>query len=155
MFRYGLWLCAGACALLACAADDAMKSMPDGPGKDALVKMCSQCHGTDNIRKLRLDKDGWADQVSDMLDRGAQGSDADIAAVTDYLAANFGPHSKVLANTAPLAEWKAVLGFTTDEAKAIVAWREQNGDFTGWRDLLKVPGIDPAKVEAKKDQMAF
>jgi len=156
MLRNSLWICAAlAVAAAAFAGDDSLQSMPDGPGKDVLVKMCSECHGADNIRKLRLDKDGWSDKVGDMLDRGAQGSDEEIAAVTDYLAANFGKDSKVWMNTAPIVELKAVLGFTTDEAKAIVAWRTQNGNFTSVDDVLKVPGLDAAKVQAKKDMMAF
>ena len=58
-------------------------------------------------------------------------------------------------NSAPLEEIKAVLGFTVPEANAIVNWRDQNGPYKDWRDVLKAPGINPAKVEAKKDAMSF
>jgi len=148
-------LCAATAVLAVFAADDPMQSMPDGPGRDAVGKVCTQCHGMDNIRKMRLDKDGWSDEISQMIDRGAEGSDDEISAVTDYLVAHFGKDSKVLMNSAPIAELKAVLGFSTDEAKAIVAWRAQNGDFRDWQDVSKVPGVDASKVEAKKDLMAF
>jgi competence ComEA-like helix-hairpin-helix protein len=41
------------------------------------------------------------------------------------------------------------------ESQAIVTYREANGSFKEWRDLLKVPGLDAKKVEAKKEMMAF
>lgn len=154
-FAAPIFLCVAAAVVAFAADDDALKSMPDGPGKYVLTKMCSDCHGPENIRALRLDKNGWADKVSEMIDRGAEGTDADIEAVTEYLATNFGPNSKVVVNTAPIGELKAVLGFSTDEAQAIIAYRTRNGKFTNWHDLLKVPGIDPAKVESVKDKMAF
>jgi competence protein ComEA len=49
----------------------------------------------------------------------------------------------------------AVLGFTVDESKALVAYRTGHDAFKEWSDVAKVPGVDAKKVEAQKDKMAF
>ncbi len=140
---------------LAAPADEDLKLLPDGPGKDTVVRLCSECHGPGNYRKLRHDKDEWTDAVADMVERGAKGTPDELETVVGYLTLNFGPDSKVNVNTAPLEELKAQLAFTVPEAKAVIDYRKENGNFREWRDLLKVTGLDSQKVEAKKDRMGF
>ena len=153
--RLLLWL-ALACALAAVAADDPdAERLPAGPGKEVVVRVCSECHGMDNIRKKRLSEDDWGTTVSQMVDEGAQVSGDDVTVIVEYLGKNFGPDSKVWVNTAPLAELKSVLGFTNDEANAILAWRAEKGDFKSAADVQKVPGVDAGKVEAQKGKMTF
>ena len=144
-----------ACAFAALAADSDADKLPPGQGKELVAKVCVTCHGTDNFRKNRLKKDDWTAKVSDMVDQGAQAGPEEAAVIIDYLVRNFGENSKVYVNTAPLAELKIVLGFSNDEAKAVLAWREEKGDLHVMDDLLKVPGLDAQKVAAKKDLMAF
>jgi DNA uptake protein ComE-like DNA-binding protein len=144
-----------ACAAAALAADSDAEKLPPGQGREVVAKVCVNCHGADNFRKNRLNKDEWSDKVSDMVDQGAQAGQEDVAVIVDYLVRNFGIDSKVYVNTAPLAELKVVLGFTNDEARAVIAWREEKGDLHSTDDLLKIPGLDPQKVAAKKDLMAF
>ena len=129
--------------------------LPATAGKDAVVKSCLECHGTANFRKARKDADEWAESVQDMVDRGAKATDAEVKEIVTYMVKNFGKGAKVQMNSAPLEEIKAVLGFTVPEANAIVNWRDGNGPYKDWRDVLKAPGVDPAKVEAKKDAMSF
>jgi DNA uptake protein ComE-like DNA-binding protein len=52
-------------------------------------------------------------------------------------------------------ELKSVLGFSVAESEALLAYRKDHPAFQEWRDLLKVPGLDSGKVEAKKELMAF
>jgi len=138
------------------AADEKeVKALPEGPGKDLVVRVCFECHGAANFRKVRKDEGEWNDSVADMIDRGAKAKDAEVDALVAYLLKNFGKGVKVQMNSAPLEEIKAVLGFTVPEAQAVVVWREQNGGYKEWRDVLKAPGVDAAKVEAKKDEMSF
>lgn len=132
-----------------------VKQLPDGAGKDAVVKACLECHGAANFRKARKDPDEWTDSVQDMVDRGAKATTPEVEAIVAYLVKNFGKDAKVQMNTAPLEEIKVVLGFTVPEANAVVAWRDQNGPFKDWQDVLKVPGVDAAKVEQKKGAMSF
>ena len=87
---------ASACLMFGFAADESAKLLPDGPGKDAVAKVCSECHAMDNIRKLRLSRDDWSDKIGEMEDRGAEGSEAELSAVLDYLSRNFGPDSKAV-----------------------------------------------------------
>ena len=139
----------------ALAADPEADRLPVGAGKEVVAKVCGECHGTENFRKKRLTKDEWGKTVDQMVDEGATATDDEITAIVDYLALNFGKDSKVWVNTAPLAELKSVLGFTNEEANAILAWRAEKGDLHSAADLQKVPGLDANKVEAKKELMAF
>ena len=52
-------------------------------------------------------------------------------------------------------ELETALALSTPEAEAIVRYREQNQGFRTWEDVKKVPGIDPKKIEAGKDRLAF
>ncbi|HUI55813.1 MAG TPA: helix-hairpin-helix domain-containing protein [Bryobacteraceae bacterium] len=150
-----LWMLAAAASLCwALADDEEAKALPGGPGKDTVVKVCLECHGAYRFRQLRLTQDDWSNKVYDMVDQGAKGSEDELLAVVSYLTRNFGLESKVNMNTAPVQELNAVLGFTIEESRAVVAYR-QDSRFNTWRDLLKVPGVDSQKVEAKKDVMAF
>jgi competence ComEA-like helix-hairpin-helix protein len=135
-------------------ADDA-KLLPDGPGKEVIARVCSQCHDSSSFRKKRLNRDDWGETVGQMVDQGAQATDQEQTAIIDYLVHNFGPDSKVRINTAPFSEVRLVLGFTNEETKAIVDYREKHGDFKQLSDLMSVPGLDPKRVEAKKEMLAF
>ena len=146
---------AAAAICFAAAADEAAGRLPPGAGKAAFVKTCSECHGYDSIRKQRLSRDDWSEKIDDMVDRGATATNAEFAAILDYLTQNFGKDSKIWINTAPFGELKAVLKLTNPETDAILAYREKNGRFQQWSDVLKVPGVDPRKIEAVKDMMAF
>jgi competence ComEA-like helix-hairpin-helix protein len=151
-------LCIGVIAASLClafAAVDDVKGLPEGAGKEATTRICLDCHGTANFRKDRRSRDDWADQVAEMVDRGAKGSEKDLALIVDYLTENFGPDSKINVNTAPLIELKSVLGLTTQEARAVIEYRDTNGPFKDWKDLQKVAGVDGKKIEGKKDVMAF
>jgi competence protein ComEA len=148
-------ICSLVAASFAFAAADDLKRLPDVPGKDTVVRVCTKCHGPGNIAKKRLSRDDWDDQVADMVERGAKGTPQELAAVVNYLTANFGPDAKVPVNEAPLDELKSVLGLSSPEAVAIVEYRQAHGKFKAWRDLLKVPGVDAKKIEAAAKRMAF
>ena len=136
-------------------ADNDAQALPAGAAKETVIKVCTACHDTGKFRKLRLTVDDWSDKVADMVDRGAQASDDDAKAIAAYLTANFGPDSKLRVNTAPMLELKAVLGITAQQAQALTAWREANGNFRKWQDLSKALGADGGKIESKKDLMVF
>jgi len=140
---------------LANAADEEAKLLPDGPGKDLVGRVCFECHGAGNFRKVRLNRDDWSDQVADMVDRGAKANEAEMGVLVDYLTQNFGKDSKINVNTAPLVELKVVLGLSVKDSQAVIDYREANGKFQAWQELQKVPGIDGKKIEARKDAIAF
>jgi mono/diheme cytochrome c family protein len=68
----------------------AAQDLPDGPGKDTFVNVCSACHGLDIIVSLKQTKDEWKTTVASMATRGASAKDEEFEAIVNYLAKNFG-----------------------------------------------------------------
>ena len=65
--------------------------LPDGPGKEVILNICTQCHDLQRVRRTRLNAEGWADVLGNMINEGAPLTDADFAAALRYLARNFRP----------------------------------------------------------------
>ena len=144
-------------ALASASSASAQAQLPDGPGKDQLVKVCGICHEPQRAASIRLTRDGWEQTIGDMIARGAKGSDEDFKAILDYLSTNFlGEASKPLnVNTATSVELESVLLLLRKEAAAVIAYREKNGLFKNVDELKKVPGIDVKKIDAQKDRLYF
>jgi len=64
--------------------------LPDGPGKDLVATVCTQCHGLNNIVTLRLSAPEWESLVNDMISRGAPAFDDQYKTIAQYLSTNFG-----------------------------------------------------------------
>ena len=122
------------------------------PGRETVVRVCSDCHGVDLFEDQRRTRGAWRAIVEDMVSRGANASDDDTAIVIDYLATVQG---RVNVNKAMESDIAAVLELTSTEAAAIVSYRTTSGEFTSIDDLKKVPGLDFSKVEARKDRITF
>jgi hypothetical protein len=52
------------------------------------------CHTSSKWDKKHYTQDQWASVMDQMLEKGMQASDEQIATMTSYLAANFGPVKK-------------------------------------------------------------
>jgi competence protein ComEA len=76
---------------------------------------------------------------------GTSGSVADTASVTTV----------VNVNTATAEQLDDLPGIGPSTAAAIIARRDEVGRFVGYDDLLSVPGIGPAKVDALRGLIAF
>jgi cytochrome c5 len=63
--------------------------LPEGAGKATMQKICSGCHAPEIVIGRHETKDGWERIVSDMVDKGANGTDDEFNTIIDYLAANF------------------------------------------------------------------
>jgi competence protein ComEA len=133
----------------------AQDKLPDGPGKAALQRVCKGCHPPETVAAKRHTREEWEEVVVQMINAGAQGSDDDMNLVVDYLTEHFSKSAKVNVNKATVSEFVEGLGLTSKDANAIVGWREKNGPFKTADDVKKVPGIDSAKIEAKKEQLVF
>jgi competence ComEA-like helix-hairpin-helix protein len=139
--------------LLASAlAQEKKSSLPDAPGREAVERVCSNCHELETVTAARRTRIGWQRMVEDMAARGAEGSDEDLAAIVSYLTATFG---KVNVNTASAGELEKTLGLSADEAKAIVDYREKNGKIGDFEQLAKVPGLNAEKLRPKRPLIAF
>jgi competence protein ComEA len=143
------WIFIATLALTASA-----QTIPDGPGKAAVIKMCTGCHDLDSVVALHQSKERWSAMVDEMVAKGATGTDDEIGQVIAYLTANFGPR-KVNANKAAAVDLAAALGISAANAEAIVRYRTDHGDFKAPQDLTKVPGIDAKKIEDAKDRLEF
>lgn len=144
--------------LLAVAlASGAYAQLPDGPGKAETEKVCSQCHELERSISLRQDRAGWQSTVDKMVNLGAKASDKDLQLVLDYLAAHYPADDvpRLNVNKARSVELESALSLKRSQAAAIIEYREKHGPFKSIADLKKVPGIDAAKIEAKKDRLTF
>lgn len=140
-------------AIVAIAAGQEKKSnLPDGPGKDSLEQVCSACHELETVTAARRTKGAWQRTIQDMIDRGAEGSDEDMAAILSYLTTFFG---RVNVNAASAQELQKALELSEKEAQAIVAYREHNGRINNFDELTKIPGVDAGKLQAKRGWIAF
>ena len=139
-------------SLLFLAAAQA-QDLPDGKGKDTLLKICGACHDSGVVVTMHQAKDDWQSTVDDMKGRGADGSDGDFKTIVDYLSKYQGPEVNV--NKASADDLQKQLELTADEAGAIVKYRQANGDFKGWADVQKVSGVDAKKLEPLKGRLVY
>jgi len=133
------------------------RPLPDGPGKEETQKLCSLCHELGKSVSVNQDRDAWQKTIEKMLALGMKGTDKELTAVVEYLAKNFPADEipKINVNKAKAIELESGLSLKRSEAAAIIEYREKNGNFKSIEDLKKVPNVDAAKIEAKKDRLIF
>jgi competence protein ComEA len=131
------------------------QDLPPGKGKDLVENTCGSCHGLDVVVAQHATHDGWASIVDYMVSRGATGTPEEIQTIVDYLAKNFPAAAKTNVNKASSMDLQTQLELTPKDADAIVKYRTDHGDFKDFDSLAKVPGVDIAKLTAKKDSIVF
>ena len=94
----------------------------------------------------------WDAQVTQMAMRGAPGTETDFTLAKKYLTRYYGV---IHVNAATAEELSAVLGLSSKTAAAVVEYRKANGKFTDLASLLKVEGVDKAKLEENADALRF
>jgi competence protein ComEA len=140
--------------LLAGAADK--PKLPDGAGKETTQRICGACHGAEIVLGKQMTRDGWSQVVINMIQRGAQGNDNEFADIVDYLTNTVSAEAgKINVNKATAKQLETELEFSDKEAEAILHYRDEKGEFKSIEDLKKVPGVDAAKIDAKKSKLAF
>lgn len=72
-------------------AEVSAQELPQGRGRDAVVKRCVACHEADLISQQRLTRAGWARSVDKMVRWGAVVDADERDPMLDYLAAHFAP----------------------------------------------------------------
>jgi competence protein ComEA len=146
-------VCAGLLSVCSNAAE-----LPDGKGKDLILRACIGCHKADEIAAYRFTRDEYHAIAYRMGDRGAQATRAELDVIADYLFENFPKiedPAKINVNKATAQEIAAGLGLTNQEAEAVVQYRQRHGDFHAWGDLLIIYGVDGKKIAAAKDKISF
>jgi hypothetical protein len=68
----------------------AQEELPDGEGKKVVERVCTECHGTDEITSIKRTPDQWRRVVTDMLDRrDTKTSEEEAKQIIEYLIAHF------------------------------------------------------------------
>ena len=125
---------------------------PDDAGKAALLKACSDCHGAERVVAQLKTRDEWSKTLDEMAGNGAQASDEEWTQILDYLDKYF---SLILVNKATAKQLATLFDVADAEGEAIARFRTEHGRFASADDLKKVPGLDAAKVDARKDRFVF
>lgn len=132
------------------AATDA-PSREDRMDKAAFEAICGACHPASLADGLRSES-AWRETVEQMVKAGAQGTGEQFERVMRFLLRTL---TKVNVNTASASEIAPVLDISDAVARALVKRRAEKGKFKSLEDMKQVPGLDTAKLEARKDRVAF
>jgi len=64
--------------------------VPEGPGKQILLNICTQCHNLQRIKNGRRSPEEWEEMLLAMLNEGAPVSDEQLPVIHAYLSRHFG-----------------------------------------------------------------
>ena len=64
--------------------------VPDGPGKEILLNICTMCHDLGRIKTGRRSAEEWEETLNSMLNEGAPLSEEQFPVIHRYLSRNFG-----------------------------------------------------------------
>lgn len=134
----------------------AQSVLPEGPGRDATVKVCGKCHAAETAASVRLAPEAWREVIARMVAAGAQGTDRELETVFQYVSTQFAGEAQASLNlnTAAAVELESVAGLLRKEAAALIAYREKNGPCKKLEDLKKVTGLDYKKIDARRERLA-
>src|SRR5947209_5149101 len=77
---------------LACASGQQPQAqLPEAPNRETVQRICSACHPAQIVLGRGMTREQWGAIVSNMISRGAKGSDEEFEQVVDYLANNLPP----------------------------------------------------------------
>jgi competence protein ComEA len=125
---------------------------PQTPERALYVRVCAECHDLERTESLRRSRNEWRDTIYQMIEEGAEASDAEYETILDFLATNFGA---VAVNHAPADVLATVLAISEKDGETIVAYRTKHGNFRDFDALRKVPGLDVDKLEARRASLRF
>jgi competence protein ComEA len=142
-------------SLAVLAVGASAQALPDGPGKDLVEVICSSCHDIVRITATHGSKKEWEAKVLEMLQEETDVTQDERDRIVDYLSKSFPKLAPINVNKSAAKDLESALNLTAKEAEAIVRYRQENGNFKNAADLKKVPGLDPAKIDASKDRLEF
>jgi len=134
------------------AATTAQDRFPETTGKAALLKVCSNCHTAESVVQTLRTRQERTDVVDQMSRYGAEASDQEFDQILAYLVKHFSP---IRINKATAKDLESTLDIPASVAEAIVAYRAEKGDFKTVDEVAKVPGLEAAKVDARKARLVF
>jgi hypothetical protein len=151
--------CLAAWLALNLAVAISAQELPAGKGKPLVERACTTCHELTIGSEQRMDRKRWTALVEDMVNRGAELSEDELAEVVEYLTANFGPAKndapKVNVNQTGAEQLIRELGLAERDAETVVRFRDAHGPYKDFSSLKKVPDLDQAKIDALRDRLTF
>jgi hypothetical protein len=61
------------------------QTLPEGPGKATVVRVCSGCHEAAIVSDKKMSRQEWSDVVDEMREKGANATDQEVEVILDYL----------------------------------------------------------------------
>lgn len=144
----GRWLLV---VISACAAGVILAGAEPDPDREAVNAVCGRCHTTTVFLKEPRSWERWNDVFADMTRRGANGTDEQLERVTRFFLEKL---TLVNVNTSEAEELAGVLGVSNEVVQAIIA-RRQKQPFENMDQLRAFPGVNPGKLEERKDRILF
>src|SRR5262245_35961413 len=141
--------------VVAFSSNVAAQSLPDGPGKNVFESVCSLCHTPTAAMGKQWTKTQWEAKIIEMLQEEPDVTAQERASILEYLSSNFKPGGKIYVNQAAAKDLAIAFDISPKEAEAIVRYREEKGSFNTLGELKTVPGVDAAKIDARKDRLEF
>ena len=89
--RFCVSLLAGFAPWCASGQAPGVQQLPDAPNREVVQRICSPCHPPTIVLGRGMTREQWGSIVSNMISRGAKGSDEEFAQIVDYLAENLPP----------------------------------------------------------------
>jgi competence protein ComEA len=132
--------------------DDKASPFAAGPGRDALIKVCGNCHGPESAVAQFKTHEEWVKTLDEMANNGAQGSDEEWNQIQAYLDKNY---TLIFVNKAAARDLESMLDIPAEVADAIVKWREQKGNFKSIDELKALPGLAAATIDARRGRLIF
>lgn len=147
--------CAAVFALVAGASSASAQPLPEGAGRETVVKLCGTCHPPERGASVRLTREGWQDVMTRMVGLGLKASDEDLNTALEYLATHFkGEAAAPLnLNRATPMQLQSVAGLLRSESAALIAHRTKAGPCKTLDDLKGVAGLDFAKIDKRRDRL--
>ena len=149
-FLVDIGLLMGAAAICAAQASKG-PARSEAADQSDFESVCGACHTSSMVSDIRTEPE-WKDTVEHMVSLGASGTDQQMEAVMRVLMRTL---TKVNVNTGPAAQLGLVLEISEATAKAMVKYRAEHGNFKTLDDLKRVPGMNAAKLDGRKDRIAF
>jgi hypothetical protein len=134
------------------SSDASESRLPAGPGRDALFKVCGNCHSAESALSQFKTHDEWSKTLDEMANNGAQGSDEEWNQIQAYLDKHY---TFIFINKADAKALESMLDVTPAVAEAIVRRRVENGNYTSVDDVKQVPGTSAAGIDARKERFVF
>ena len=128
-----------------CLADDDSQNFAD------VKAVCTRCHTADAFLSTPRSWQRWNDVFHQMMDRGATGTDAQLAGVTEYFLNNL---TIINVNTSPADEIEWVLN-ASPSVRDFIVERRASQKFTSLADLSSVPGIDRERLRRLEARILF